>query len=120
MTTIQNIQDALSQTLPSSEVSLVRYSSTKELSTDLVKLESISYNIHTDNIEIAIEINDKHYQEILDKEHNKATDEFNEMEDFKDRQILELVQLLRAYQRKEKGTASKANELLETTYRNVG
>jgi hypothetical protein len=120
MTAINNILIALSKTLPISDVKLVRYSSSKELNPDFVKLKSIAYNIHTDNVEIALEVNDEHYQEIIYEELNKATNDYNEILDFKDRQILELVELLRAYQRKEEGTATKANELLSTVYENVG
>lgn len=81
-----------------------------------VKIQAIKYDSQDNAIQISINV-----QELMDVLRDRTViEDLEDQTNSQDSQILELVQLLRAYQRKEKGTATKANDLLSTKYRNVG
>jgi LmbE family N-acetylglucosaminyl deacetylase len=118
---IENLKKELERTYDSTRVVLVHYTSNKEVDPDHIRLESIRYNIYTDQVQVAIHANiDSYYQDLIQKTESNLENSYERELESKDQQIQALVGLLRAYQRKEKGTANKASELLDSKYRNVG
>lgn len=118
---ISELQNQLNQTLDTTRVALVDYNTGYAIGEDHITLESIRYNIHTDQIQVKVtDRSESNRLDSLQSEFEKINSEFEQVVESKDNEIYELVQLLRAYQRKEKGTADRASTLLSTKYRNIG